>query len=88
MIWKFRSRSQPLPTARLPDGLRVYAIGDVHGRADLLQTCSAALMQKVIRFQLIDRFTCFLATMWIAVRSRVTFRFVNLARKAVSVCLP
>ena len=36
MIWKFRSRSQPLPTARLPDGLRVYAIGDVHGRADLL----------------------------------------------------
>ena len=38
-----------------------------------LQTCSAALTQKVIRFQLIDRFTCFLATMWIAVRSRVTF---------------
>ena len=36
MIWKFRSRSRPLPTARLPDGLRVYAIGDIHGRADLL----------------------------------------------------
>jgi serine/threonine protein phosphatase 1 len=36
VIWKPRSRSQPLPTARLPDRLRVYAIGDIHGRADLL----------------------------------------------------
>ncbi len=24
------------PTARIPDGLRVYAVGDIHGRADLL----------------------------------------------------
>lgn len=26
----------PIDTARLPDGLRVYAIGDIHGRRDLL----------------------------------------------------
>lgn len=31
---RFRKKTRP----RLPDGLRVYAIGDVHGRADLLQS--------------------------------------------------
>jgi len=31
---RFRKKTKP----RLPDGLRVYAIGDVHGRADLLQS--------------------------------------------------
>jgi serine/threonine protein phosphatase 1 len=31
---RFRKRTKP----RLPDGLRVYAIGDVHGRADLLRS--------------------------------------------------
>lgn len=30
----FRKKTKP----RLPDGTRVYAIGDVHGRADLLQS--------------------------------------------------
>ena len=27
---------RPLDTARVPDGMRVYAIGDIHGRNDLL----------------------------------------------------
>jgi serine/threonine protein phosphatase 1 len=27
----------PLKKERIPDGIRIYAIGDVHGRADLLQ---------------------------------------------------
>jgi serine/threonine protein phosphatase 1 len=31
--------------ARIPDGLRVYAIGDVHGRADLLQM----LLERIAR---------------------------------------
>jgi serine/threonine protein phosphatase 1 len=31
---RFRKKRKP----RLPDGVRVYAIGDVHGRADLLQS--------------------------------------------------
>ncbi|GLR98492.1 MULTISPECIES: metallophosphoesterase family protein [Bradyrhizobium] len=31
---RFRKKIKP----RLPDGIRVYAIGDVHGRADLLQS--------------------------------------------------
>jgi serine/threonine protein phosphatase 1 len=30
-----RHRRRPAP--RLPDGMRVYAIGDLHGRADLLE---------------------------------------------------
>jgi serine/threonine protein phosphatase 1 len=29
--------SRPLDSARVPDGMRVYAIGDIHGRNDLLQ---------------------------------------------------
>ena len=27
----------PLRESRFPDGMRVYAIGDIHGRADLLK---------------------------------------------------
>jgi serine/threonine protein phosphatase 1 len=35
-VWKSRP-SQQRTAARLPDGVRVYAVGDIHGRADLLQ---------------------------------------------------
>ena len=35
MIWKSRRRSQRIAPA-VPEGVRVYAIGDIHGRADLL----------------------------------------------------
>lgn len=36
MVWNALSlRAKPLP-ARVPDGVRIYAIGDIHGRADLL----------------------------------------------------
>lgn len=31
------------PPARLPDGLRIYAIGDIHGRADLLAVTLARI---------------------------------------------
>ena len=36
MFWKRKKSSGLEPRPRLPDGLRIYAIGDVHGRADLL----------------------------------------------------
>jgi serine/threonine protein phosphatase 1 len=38
LIWKPRSRSPVLDIrrARVPEGVRIYAVGDVHGRADLL----------------------------------------------------
>ena len=35
MIWKPRRRSQRIAPA-VPEGVRIYAIGDIHGRADLL----------------------------------------------------
>ena len=34
-MWK--SRHLELSQARIPEGIRVYAVGDVHGRADLLE---------------------------------------------------
>ena len=37
-LFKRTATKRPLDTARVPDGVRVYAIGDVHGRNDLLLT--------------------------------------------------
>jgi serine/threonine protein phosphatase 1 len=36
-LFKKTVPQRPLDTARVPDGMRVYAIGDIHGRNDLLQ---------------------------------------------------
>lgn len=47
MLGKFFKRSpklRPVETARVPDGLRIYAIGDVHGRNDLL----VELLRKIL----------------------------------------
>ena len=38
MWWNPRSSQNQPAAARLPDGLRIYAIGDIHGRADLLES--------------------------------------------------
>ncbi len=35
-LFKKSAAPRPLDTARVPDGMRVYAIGDIHGRNDLL----------------------------------------------------
>jgi serine/threonine protein phosphatase 1 len=37
-LFKRTKNARPLDTARVPDGVRVYAIGDIHGRNDLLQS--------------------------------------------------
>jgi len=37
-VWNQRSSQNERAAARLPDGLRIYAIGDIHGRADLLES--------------------------------------------------
>ena len=42
MIRRFLERRRPEPPA-LPEGRRVYAVGDVHGRLDLLETLLARL---------------------------------------------
>src|SRR5262245_9328570 len=36
-MWRTLSSVAPRRLARVPDGMRIYAIGDVHGRADLLE---------------------------------------------------
>ena len=41
-MWKLLTRAPPMERPRLPGGRRVYAVGDIHGRADLL---SALLMR-------------------------------------------
>jgi serine/threonine protein phosphatase 1 len=35
-LFKKAAISRPIDTARVPDGMRIYAIGDIHGRNDLL----------------------------------------------------
>ncbi len=42
-LFKKRPQSRPIDVARIPDGMRVYAIGDVHGRNDLLQSLLAQI---------------------------------------------
>jgi serine/threonine protein phosphatase 1 len=42
-VWKFLKSRARRPVRRLPDGLRIYAVGDVHGRADLLAELFAAI---------------------------------------------
>src|SRR3989440_12541875 len=36
-MWNSRSSRKERDAAKLSDGLRIYAIGDIHGRADLLK---------------------------------------------------
>lgn len=36
MMGFLKPKAAPAPEARIPDGQRVYVIGDIHGRADLL----------------------------------------------------
>lgn len=38
-----RSRSNPIAKPKLPDGIRIYAVSDIHGRVDLLQQVFAAI---------------------------------------------
>src|SRR5664279_1503662 len=42
-MWKLRRTKAPVTRPVVPDGLRIYAIGDVHGRADLLKKLFARI---------------------------------------------
>jgi serine/threonine protein phosphatase 1 len=42
LVWNGHLRAKR-PAGKVPDGLRVYAIGDVHGRADLLEALFARI---------------------------------------------
>lgn len=41
----FKKKKNKKPIYRLPEGLRVYAVGDIHGRADLLRPLHDAIAQ-------------------------------------------
>lgn len=43
LVWKGLVPSARTARPRVPDGLRIYAVGDVHGRADLLKTLFARI---------------------------------------------
>ncbi len=47
LINKLRPSAAAAPVARLPEGVRVYAIGDVHGRVDLLQRLYGQIAQDL-----------------------------------------
>jgi serine/threonine protein phosphatase 1 len=42
-LFKKTEVQRPLDSARVPDGVRIYAIGDIHGRNDLLQELLAQI---------------------------------------------
>jgi serine/threonine protein phosphatase 1 len=42
-VWKSDSVHLGLSQAKIPEGVRVYAVGDVHGRADLLEQIFAGI---------------------------------------------
>lgn len=42
-----RAQKPRLEIARVPESMRVYAIGDIHGRADLLRAMHRAILQDV-----------------------------------------
>ena len=44
-LFRKKGQERPIDTARIPDGRRVYAIGDVHGRNDLLQKLIAKIVE-------------------------------------------
>jgi serine/threonine protein phosphatase 1 len=48
-VWQLQNVSRP-SVCRLPDGVRIYAIGDVHGRADLLEQMFAAIDTDLDRY--------------------------------------
>jgi len=52
MFSRLFTRSAPQaapPSARVPDGSRIYAIGDVHGRADLLERLRTMIVEDAKR---------------------------------------
>jgi serine/threonine protein phosphatase 1 len=50
VIFRRKSQSQRLRTARVAEGVRVYAIGDIHGRADLLAEMFARIDASLVDF--------------------------------------
>ena len=48
MVWNVLAPRAVKAKPRLPDDTRIYAIGDVHGRVDLLQEMFSAIDDSLI----------------------------------------
>ena len=48
MIWSSRTRQIAAPQGSVPEGTRIYAIGDIHGRLDLLDSVLARIDTDMI----------------------------------------
>jgi serine/threonine protein phosphatase 1 len=49
VIWPSRTSQVETPRARVPEGMRIYAIGDIHGRLDLLEQVLARIDADIAR---------------------------------------
>ncbi len=62
-LWRSRTKSsqaRPKPLPRVADGQVVYAIGDIHGRLDLLQRAAAAIARDVDGLPSVEPVTVFI----------------------------
>ncbi len=70
LAWNVLRSQKAKSNPRIPSGQRVYAIGDVHGRADLLASLFARIDADLQKFPVGIRFRCCSETTSIAVRIR------------------
>ncbi len=54
------NRSRPQPVSRVPDGTRLYAVGDIHGRDDLLDRLLQSIEQDAAAAQDVRRVLVYL----------------------------
>ncbi len=48
-MWKSLTDGRRAEPARVPEGMRLYVVGDIHGRADLLQSLQTQIEADVAR---------------------------------------
>jgi serine/threonine protein phosphatase 1 len=60
LIWNALISLQQRQKSSVPDGLRVYAVGDIHGRADLLEAVFARIDDSLERFPVAQAVEVFL----------------------------
>lgn len=62
-LWRSRktsSQGQLKPLPRIPDGQVVYAVGDIHGRLDLLQRAAEAIARDIEGLSAVEPMTVFI----------------------------
>jgi serine/threonine protein phosphatase 1 len=60
IVWKLLSLRSDPRSSRVPAGTRIYAVGDVHGRADLLASALSRIEADIARYPISRPITVFL----------------------------